>query len=157
MAACIRKISDSIISERLVHWLESSNIFPSNFLGFHIRSSSINAVRQLVLDIQLSFMNKEHFSFLFDVEAASLSFHLPTLAKILFEFGLPIHFSNYIILMYVNEQITISTISLLTRSLYKDLPLGFSLPPTLYNIYSLSFIPDTFGFIFIVFADDLMA
>ena len=58
--------------------------------------------------------------------------------------------------MYVNQLITTySSHSRHTRNPYKGLPQGFPLFPTLYNIYSLFFIPEVPGVKIIVFADDI--
>ena len=159
LATCIRKLVDSILNKRLVHWIESNNILPPNFFGFRVGSSTINAVSHLVFDVHQSFINREHVIATFlDVESAYPSVHLPTLAKIISEIGLPPHFANYIILMYINQQTTtFSPISPLLRRLYKGLPQGFPLSPTLYNIYSLSLIPKMPGVKFIIFADDIIA
>jgi len=143
LASCIRKLVDSILNERLIHWLEIHNVMPHYFYGFRSGRSTVDAVTQLVMDINQSFLNKQHLIAAFlDIEAAYPRVHLPTLSTIMSQLGLSSHFNQYITSMFINENISISSSAhTLHRNVYRGLPQGFPLSPTLYNIYSLNFIP----------------
>ena len=136
LATCIRKLVDTILNKRLVHWLEVNNILRTNFFGLRAGRSTINAVGQLVLDIHLSFIKKEHSIAAFlDIENTYTSVHLPTLFSIFSELGLPYHFIQYISLLFSNQEISLySSNSTFTRSVCRGLPQGFPLSPILFNI-----------------------
>ena len=147
-----------MLNKRLVHWLESNSIIPNNFYGFRSGRSTTHAVGHLVTDIHKAFANKEHLIAAFlDIESAYSNVHLPTLNNILSQIGLPPHFAQYIKLMYINQQATtFYSNNSLSRMIFKGLPQGFPLSPTLYNIYSLFLIPKQSAVKSIVFADDIV-
>ena len=46
LASCIRKLVDSILNKRLIHWLEINNVMPHYFYGFRSGRSTVDAVSQ---------------------------------------------------------------------------------------------------------------
>lgn len=157
LASCLRKTLESMLNKRLVYWLESSHILPDNLFGFRPGRNTIEAVTNLVLDIHQAFIEKKHLIATFlDIQSAYDNVHLPSLHEILKRTGIPDHFNTYVISLFLNRSVHVrSSHDHHQRIAYFGLPQGSSLSPTLFNIYSMSLVPDTSGVSSLFFADDI--
>lgn len=160
LMSCVTKTFERMIKLRLEHFIEYNALLPKSQYGFRRGQGTIDAVSQLVTDIQITFSGNGYLICLFlDLKGAYDVVDLDLLHKKMKKRGISPKVSTSIIELFKNRKIFIrdnSNVLHGPRFIYNGIPQGSILSPLLFNIYTAELhdmFDDNIGIV--QYADDI--
>lgn len=106
LAACLLKLLERLVNNRLVWWLEHFNLFPPTKFGFRKSKSCIDSLAQFNLDIRMAIEDGKQVAALFlDIRSAYDNVLLDILLQRLKEMGIPSSMRKFIYSMVAERVI----------------------------------------------------
>lgn len=138
LMSCLMKTFERMIKTRLEWYLENKSLLPETQYGFRRGQGTIDAITQLVTDVQCTFSNNSYLAcFFLDLKGAYDSVDLNFLDVKLNNLG--IKASSSITEIFKNREIHIRDHNNAlhgTRIVSQGLPQGSVLSPLLFNVYT---------------------
>lgn len=140
LSSCILKTFERMIKDRLEWWLESTKILPEAQYGFRKQRGTIDALTDLVTELQLTLsQNKTTCCMFLDIKNAYGCVDLNILQRKMIKIGLPERAAECITNLFRDNKIFVRTHTnekVGPRRLPQGLLQGSSLSPILFNIYT---------------------
>ena len=138
--SCLTKTFERMIKTRLEWYFEYRSLLPSTQFGFRRGIGTIDALSQLVTDVQCTLSHNNYLACLFvDIKGAYDSVDLNLLETKLTEYGINYNIANAITELYRNRTVFIRDHNNALhgpRTVSLGLPQGSVLSPLLFNIYT---------------------
>ena len=158
LLSCIQKTLERMIKQRIEFWIINHNLLPENQYGYKKGFGTMDAISQIVIDIQNCFTDNEYlYSLFLDIQGAYDSVDLKILEqKLVNHFKIPINISRSIVNLYSKRSVFIRNDKnerIGPRYVFTGLPQGSVLSPILFNLYTAD-IHTLTSFKIVQYADD---
>lgn len=138
LSSCIGKIFENMIKTRLDHFVEMNSILPPCQFGFRKGRSPADSFSSLIYDLKNSLLSHSNTICVFlDVQGAFDNVDPATLAKILYDIGVPGNVNKWIFNFLYERRIYVKYNNIIhgPKLAFKGIMQGATISPLLYNIY----------------------